>query len=231
MAEQIQMPFKSHSMMIWAIAACSVFIMMAGKIGRSAQVANTKGVYMLLDTSDSNTLKLKKASATISYLIGTLQPGDTLAVSRVDTNSFSENNIIAKVTFDQRPSFANNQKRAFKQKIDRFITNIKDSKYTDISGGVLQATEYLNKVTPQKKYILIFSDLKEESPTGHIRDVPFRLSGFSVIAINVTRKNNNRAQKIYMERVTLWQSKTEQGEGNFQLINDIKRLDAIFTSE
>ncbi|MGA9479822.1 MAG: hypothetical protein WBV21_18775, partial [Desulfobacterales bacterium] len=72
----------------------------------------TTGVYMLLDTSGTYALELKKAQSIVNYLLGTLQPKDTLAVACIDTGSFSEKDIVAKTTFDQRPSLANNQKRA-----------------------------------------------------------------------------------------------------------------------
>ena len=53
-----------------------------------------------------------------------LQPGDSLAVARVQSRSFSEKDIIAKATFDARPSQANAQKRAFHDKIDRAFRNV-----------------------------------------------------------------------------------------------------------
>ena len=46
-------------------------------------------------------------------MLGTLNPGDALAVARIDTGSFSEKDIIAKATFDDRPSVSNEQKRVF----------------------------------------------------------------------------------------------------------------------
>jgi len=100
---------------------------------------------MLLDTSGTYALELKKAQSIINYLLGVFQPGDTLAVARIDTGSFSEKDIVAKITFDERPSYANNQKRAFQQEVNSFVSTVKSSKYTDISGGILQAIEYLNE--------------------------------------------------------------------------------------
>ncbi len=191
--------------------------------------SHTKGVYLLLDTSGTYKVELKKARALINYLLGTLQPGDTLAVGRIDTGSFSEKDIVAKVTFDDRPSVANNQKRAFMQKIDKFIKSSARSRYTDISGGLLQAIEYLNEVGPGSKYILIFSDLQEELAEGYVRDVPFQLSGFHVVALNVTKlRSDIRDPKNYMRRVEQWRQKTEKGGGTWRVINDLERLDAIF---
>jgi hypothetical protein len=187
---------------------------------------------MLLDTSGTYSTELNKAKAIVNYLLGTLQPGDTLAVGRIDTGSFSEKDIIAKVTFDSRPSIANNQKRSFKKQIDNFIVHIERSSYTDISGGILQAIEYLNESGAGKKYILIFSDLQEELAKGHIRDVPFQLQGFDVIALNVTKlREDIRDPKIYMKRVEAWREKMESGNGHWRVINDLERLDGIFAEK
>ena len=227
---KIRPMFNCQNLIIWITTLILMVILIIGNFACTPKTPNTKGVYMLLDTSGTYTLELDKANAIISYLLGVLQPGDTLAVGRIDTGSFSEKDIIAKVTFDQRPSLANNQKRAFKQRIDHFIAKVKSSNYTDISGGILQAIEYLKEAGSGQKYILIFSDLKEELAKGHVRDVPFRLAGFEVIALNVTKLNEDiRDPKIYMERVAHWKAKTEEGEGTFQVINDPERLDTIFS--
>ena len=198
-------------------------------IGCTQKSDRSKGVYMLLDTSGTYAVELKKAQSIINYLLGTLNPGDTLAVGRIDTGSFSEKDIIAKVTFDDRPSVSNNQKRAFKKYVDQFVTHVIQSSYTDISGGLLQAIEYLNESGAGQKYILIFSDLQEELAKGHVRDVPFQLIGFKVIALNVTKlRNDIRDPKNYMQRVEEWREKTESGGGQWRVMNDLERLENIF---
>lgn len=197
----------------------------------SQHTNRAKGVYMLLDTSGTYAVELNKAKAIINYLLGTLQPGDTLAVGRIDTGSFSEKDIVAKVTFDSRPSMANTQKRAFQKKVNDFVAKIDRSKYTDISGGILQAIEYLNESGAGDKYILIFSDLQEELAKGYVRDVPFQLKGFHVIALNVTKlREDIRDPKNYLQRVKEWREKTESGNGNWRVINDLERLDHIFAN-
>ncbi len=189
----------------------------------------SKGVYMLLDTSGTYTRELPQAQSILHYLLGVLQPGDTLAVARIDTGSFSEKDIVAKVTFDDRPSVANNQKRAFMKTVDNFVNNVPRSPYTDISGGILQAIEYLNEAGSGSKYVLIFSDLKEELAKGYIRDVPFQLDGFQVIALNVVKlRQDIKDPKIYMARVEDWRLKTVNGGGKWRIINDLERLDNIF---
>jgi len=189
------------------------------------------GVYMLLDTSGTYAVELKKAQKILNYLLGVLAPGDSLAVARIDTGSFSEKDIIAKITFDDRPSVANNQKRAFMEQVDTFVKSVKGSPYTDISGGILQAIEYLNEAGPGEKYILVFSDLKEELAKGYKRDLPFQLPDFNVIALNVTKlRGDNIDPKEYMARVEDWRSKVEKGGGEWSMINDLERLDNIFAN-
>lgn len=191
----------------------------------------SKGVYMLLDTTDINSIELNKAQGIISILLGTLKPNDTLAVASIGTGSFSEKDIIAKVTFNQRPSVANNQKRAFKQKVHDFVEKIKSNPYTDISGGILQAIEYLNEAGSREKYILIFSDLKEKLVKGYVRDVPFQLTGFSVLALNATKLGAEiREPKKYPGRVENWRIKVESGSGQWHVVNDLERLENIFAN-
>ena len=217
---------------VWRLICVMMLIPLALMVIHCGQKKDrSRGVYMLVDTSGTYTDELKKAQSIINYLLGTLQPGDTLAVGRIDTGSFSEKDIVAKVTFDNRPSVANTQKRAFQKTIHEFITNIKGSKYTDISGGVLQAIEYLNEVGSGNKYILIFSDLQEELAKGHVRDVPFQLAGFHMVALNVTKlRDDIRDPKHYMNRVEEWREKTEAGGGKWLVVNDLERLDNIFAN-
>ena len=187
------------------------------------------GVYMLFDTSGTYAMELKKAQSIINYLLGTLAPGDSLAVARIDSASFSEKDIVSRVTFDSRPSVSNKQKLRFRDTIDEFVKNVKGSAFTDVSGGILQGIEFLNETQSGKKYILVFSDLKEELPKGVTRDVPFELEGFTVIALNVTKLwGDNANPREYMERLDQWREKVEQGGGQWKVINDLERLDRIF---
>src|SRR5438105_12605740 len=102
-------------------------------------------VYMLVDTSGTYAQESNKALLIVNYLLGTLQPGDSLAVARVQSRSFSEKDIVAKATFDTRPSQANAQKRAFRDRIDATFRKVSGSKYTDITGGLIQGAEFLNE--------------------------------------------------------------------------------------
>ncbi len=121
--------------------------------------ADNQGVYMLLDTSGTYAEELKKAEQIIRYTLSRLDATDTFAVARIDTGSFSEKDIVAKVTLDDRPSAMNKQKRLFAQRVQKFVGSVRSSRYTDITGGILQGVEFLNEKAPGIKTILIFSDL------------------------------------------------------------------------
>jgi len=199
--------------------------------GCADTTSRAKGVYMLLDTSGTYRHELTKAQSIINYLLGTLQPGDSFGVARIDTGSFSEKDIVAKMNFDGRPSVANNQKREFKDKIDQFITTAKGSRHTDITGGILQAVEYLNETGAGEKYILIFSDLEEDLVKGYVRDIPFQMEGVQVVALNVTKlRKDNIDTREYMERLSFWKQRVEAGGGEWRVINDLERLDNILAS-
>ncbi len=192
------------------------------------ELPTTKGVYMLLDTSGTYTQELVKAQHLINFTLAKLNPGDTFAVARVDTASFSEKDIVAKVTFDDRPSIANRQKRQFREKIDAFVKGVKSSGYTDITGGILQAVEYLNEAGVGKKTVLIFSDLKEELKEGYNRDIPLQLDGFNVVALNVTKlRSDNIDPREYMDRLQAWEERVNAGEGTWRVVNDMERLESI----
>ncbi len=181
-----------------------------------------------MDTSGTYTQELNHAQQLINVILVRLEPGDSFAVGRIDTGSFSEKDIVAKVTFDDRPSQANQQKRRFREDVDRFVKKVKSSQYTDITGGVLQAIEYLNEKGTGGRHVLIFSDLKEELPNGYVRDIPLQLQGFDVVALNVTKlRSDNVDPREYMDRLDDWQRRVEEGGGTWRVINDMDRLERI----
>jgi hypothetical protein len=188
------------------------------------------GVYLLLDTSGTYTKELTNAQKLVNVLLVKMEPSDSLAVARIDTGSFSEKDIVAKTTFNDRPSEANKQKRHFRESMDKFVNDVKPSKFTDITGGVLQAAEYLNEKNTGRKTILIYSDLKEELPDGYVRDIPFQLQGFDVVALNVTKlRSDNIDPREYMDRLEDWQRRVEEGGGTWRVINDMDRLERIIS--
>jgi hypothetical protein len=191
---------------------------------------HVQAVYVLVDTSGTYAQEAGKARLIINYLLGTLQSGDSLAVARVQSRSFSEKDIIAKVVFDQRPTQANAQKRAFREKTDAYLRAIKGSAYTDITGGIIQGAEFLNETGAGRKTILIFSDMQEELDKVTVRNFPISLKNIRVIAVNVTKlTTDNIDPRRYLGRLDAWQKRVEgAGASEWKVINDLDRLDAIF---
>ena len=192
------------------------------------QGPQNSGVYMLLDTSGTYREELAKAEQIIRYTLSRLGETDTFAVARIDTGSFSEKDIIAKASFDDRPSAVNRQKRAFAQQIADFVNSADSSPYTDISGGILQAVEYLNEKGTGHKTILIFSDLKEDLEEGYVREFDLELAGFDVIALNVTKlRSDNIDPREYLSRLEAWRGRVEKAGGEWRVINDLDGLDGL----
>ncbi len=189
------------------------------------------GVYLLLDTSGTYNQELEKAEQIINYTLSRLGALDSFAVARIDTGSFSERDILAKVTLDDRPSTANAQKRLFSEEIRQFISAIRPSPYTDITGGLLQAVEFLNEKGSGRKTIFIFSDLKEDLDEGYVRDLTLELEGFEVVALNVTKlRSDNIDPREYLERLEGWRHRVEAEGGSWRVINDLDHLQGLLSS-
>ena len=191
------------------------------------------GVYMLIDTSGTYTEELDKAAQIISFILSRLNPGDTFAVARIDTGSFSEKDIIAKVTFDDRPSIANQQKRQFQELIATFVREVRPARHTDITGGILQASQFLDEKDPGRKTILVFSDLAEDLDPEYraARDaIQFDIIDFEVVALNVTKlRSDNIDPREYLLRLEDWQRRVELGGGRWRVLNDLDALARLIT--
>lgn len=220
---------KLFATVLFPIGAISLTL---GLTGCGEQTPENKAVYLLIDTSGTYTEELNKAQAIINYLLANLDSGDSLAVARIDSGSFSEKDIIAKTTFDMRPSAANDQKRQFKVAIDDFANRLKrGSANTDISGGVLQATQYLNETGANNRYVFIFSDLEEDLPHDHIRDFPISLDNIHVVALNVTKlRSDNIDPRDYLKRLANWQNRVVEGGGDWRVLNDLERMDKLMVA-
>ena len=187
-----------------------------------------RAVYLLMDTSGTYSKELERANAIVNYLLGSLETGDSLAVARIDSASFSEEDIIARARFDGQPSKANDQKRAFRRAMTGFFEDLDAAQYTDISGGLLQAGEWLAETGAAERHVLIFSDLQEDLPPGHERDFQLPLEGTRVVALNVAKLRPDQVDpKRYLERVEQWRERVNQAGGSFRVINDLSRLEGL----
>lgn len=195
--------------------------------------SHARAVYLLVDTSGSYIEELAKAEQVVNYLLGTLNPGDTFAVARVKSRSFTEKDIVAKATFVRDPLQVNVQKRAFKEQVMKGLREIqRGSTYTDITGGILQAAEFLNETGAGRKTILIFSDMEEDLDKRVVRDVPLDLRGIRVVALNVTKlATDNVDPRRYLGRLEWWEKRVrEAGAVEWRVVNDLEHLDRLFKS-
>lgn len=216
-----------RSLLVWILFG-TLFLSACGDSRMHSQA-----VYMLVDTSGTYAQEMNKAAKIINYLLATLNPGDSLAVAKVETRSFTEKDIVAKVTFDKRPSQATIQKRAFKSKIEEFSQGIKGSAYTDITGGLIQGAEYLNETKAGIKTIVIFSDMQEELGKGTIRDFPIKLDGIRIVALNVTKlRTDNADPRIYLDRLARWEERARKaGATDWVVVNDLENnMEAILNT-
>jgi hypothetical protein len=208
-----------------------LLLALTGLISCADKKSYARGVYLLVDTSGTYANELDKAQQVINFLLGTLNPGDSLAVARVKSRSFTEKDIIAKATFDKDPLQANQQKRAFKEKMATLKQQVKGgSAYTDITGGILQGAEFLNEAGAGRKTILIFSDMQEEIDEKTVRNIPLNLTGIRVIALNVTKLHtDNIDPRRYLSRLEWWEKRVrEAGATEWRVINDLEHLERMF---
>jgi hypothetical protein len=194
---------------------------------------HNQAVYVLIDTSGTYAKETGKAQLVVNYLLGSLNPGDALAVGRVKSRSFSEKDIVAKVSLGKDPLAANAQKRAFSEQVADFAKTTKEAKgsrYTDITGGLILAAEFLNESQAGRKTIVIFSDMQEELDYKTVRDFPIRLDGIRVVALNVTKLDTDNVDpRRYIDRLEWWEKRARTaGASDWKVVNDMEHLDRIF---
>ena len=204
-------------------------LLLAGAGAGCGSGNHAHAVYMLVDTSGTYAQESGKALLIVNYLLGTLESGDSLAVARVKSRSFSEKDILAKATFDMRPSQANAQKRAFREKVDASFRQVPGSAYTDITGGMLQGAEWLNETGAGTRTIIVFSDMQEELDKVTQRSFPISLKNIRVVAVNVVKLGTDNVDpRRYMGRLEAWEKRVvKAGASEWRVINDLQRLDRI----
>jgi len=202
--------------------------------GCGPTINHSQAVYVLVDTSGTYTKEVGKAQAVVNYLLGNLDPGDSLAVATIKSRSFSEKDIVAKVSLTKDPLQANNQKRAFSDKMTEFAHSTLDARgtaYTDITGGLVQAAEFLNETGAGSKTIIIFSDMQEELDYKTVRNFPIKLDGIRIIALNVSKLGTDNVDpRRYMGRLEWWEKRTRAaGATDWRVVNDMEHLERVFS--
>jgi hypothetical protein len=195
--------------------------------GCSGPADNRRAVFILIDISGDYASELQQARTLSNYMLANLNSGDSLAIAFIDNSSFTERNIIARATFDHRPSVASQQKRLFQAQVEGFLEKFRvPSHHSDITGGILLASDFLHEMEAGRKHLFILSDLHEDLPPWLDREVQANLDSIQVVAVNVKRqRRDNNNPREYQERLASWQQRVEESGGHWQLVNDMTRLE------
>ena len=137
-------------------------------------------------------------------------PGDNLFFAMIDSNSYSEDNLVTKLTLDYRPTRANSQKLAVAERLDEFGRGKSRSKLTDISGAMMLCSDYLKATGSGTKIMFVFSDMNEELPSGVVRKFSEdEFDGIDLVAMNIIKLNKDSANpEVYRKRLVHWQERT-----------------------
>ena len=186
----------------------------------------TQAVYILVDRTGIYAHSFENIRMTARVLLSKLSPGDSMAIARIDNELFSSQDIIAAVTFSSRPSNANKQKRALFNAVDKLANEQKVGSYTDVTGGLLKATEWLNATRASKKIIIIFSEFPDEPRIGYMQAFPVNYNGANVLVWNAIAPLADEGvtlteSRSFAERVSAWKARVNNDGGKWQVINNV----------
>jgi len=154
-------------------------------------------------------------------------PGDNLFFVKIDSNSYAEENLVTKLSLDYTPSKANHQKLALSKTLDKFGSSKAKSNLTDISGGMMLCSDYLKATKSGTQVIFVFSDMKEELPSGVVRkftDDEFK--GIDIAAMNVIKLSKDSANpEVYRKRMRNWDTRiTDSGASSWTTLLDATKI-------
>ena len=155
-------------------------------------------------------------------------PGDSLFFVKIDSNSYSEENLVTKLTLDYRPTQANNQKLILSKKLDKFGRGKAKSRMTDISGAMMLCSDYLKATRSGTQVIFIFSDMREELPAGVVRKfADDEFAGIDIAAMNVIKlKKDSANPEVYRKRMRKWdQLFTSSGANSWTTLLDATKIE------
>ncbi|MFI5317548.1 MAG: VWA domain-containing protein [Myxococcota bacterium] len=188
----------------------------------------SQAVAVLIDVSGTYAdQKLEVVRIVKREVLPSLVPGDTIAIVRIDSESYQKGNVEAFVTLDQRPSHANAQKLALAKTLDAFAARGDRSQYTDIPGAMMLAGEYLRETGAKSRAILLFSDMQSDLPPGIKRAFSaHEFDGIHVAALNVKQlERDNANPDVLRSRLASWEKDvTHAGAGGWNTFLDAAKL-------
>jgi len=156
-----------------------------------------------------------------SGVLPDLLPGDSLMLIRIDDLSYEQDNVVANVKLDMRPSRANAEKLAFARSLDGFAGAYESARHTDIRGAMMLAADYLKETGASNQNIVVFSDLQEDLPSGATRKFEENeFENIRVLAMNVKKLgSDNRDPARYRQRLASWEERVrDTGASDWQVI-------------
>jgi len=213
------------------LAACGLLLALSCDDGRS----HARATAVLVDVSGTYADQLSEVVRIIrSGLLPKVRPGDSFFLIRIGEQSYDRAAVELAETLDAQPSRANAQKVKMAGKLDSFARLANRARYTDVSGAILLASEYLKETRAGRKDIVIFSDLREELPKGAKRSLdPGELSGTEVLAMNVKRlAADTRDPAAYRARLDEWRSRLiRAGAASWRVVLEPEELARDYAAE
>lgn len=187
-----------------------------------------QAVCVMVDASGTYKDQLAEVGVTVRRaLLPRMEPGDSMVVMRIDSDSYNERNVLAAATLDVRPSLANRQKAELAQRLETLGQGQKGARHTDIQGAMMMCREHLQETRAGDQVMVVFSDMKEELPRGITRRMrDDELEGVRVVAMKVKRLQEDRAHpQAYRERLEGWEKRVRsKGARDWQVLLDPHRL-------
>jgi hypothetical protein len=155
-------------------------------------------------------------------------PGDSLFFVKIDSNSYAEENLVTKLTLDYRPTQANSQKLKLSKKLDKFGSGKAKSRLTDISGAMMLCSDFLKATQSGTQVMFIFSDMKEELPSGVVRRfADDEFEGIDIAAMNVIKlKKDSANPDIYRKRMKKWSTRLNgSGANSWSTLLDATKIE------
>ena len=171
--------------------------------------------------------KANVAKVVKSGILPEMTSGDSLFVFAIDSNSYTEDNLISKVTLDYRPTQANKQKLSLSKSIDEFAASEASSQLTDVSGAMMLCADYLKATESGTKMMFVFSDMREELPSNVVRSFDNdEFTGIDIAAMNIIKLNSDSANpEVYRSRLADWERNTlAAGASSWQTLLDASKI-------
>lgn len=213
-------------------AACALLTLSALSCTEGRRFEQVVGV--LIDVSGTYTDEKRQAVDIVKReILPHMEPGDTLLVVRIDSESYDRENLETLITLDRRPSHANAQKLAVARKLESFAAERGGATHTDIPGAMMLAAEYLSEIDAGSRAILVFSDMQEDLPAGTRRVLDeSELAGTHVVAMNVKRLGRDNADpRRYRGRLAAWEQRVNSaGAAEWRTFMDAGKLPEYLAS-